>query len=231
MRVKPILLLLIACSIFESSFGQDEESLDEDTVKIERITLPRATIKINIPAMTIDPKQSVFFATDTRIGRFLSLDMGAGPYFNSWAYNEYKGESIRGIRARLGVKYYYIFGRRLAPYVGVEGMFNRYALKNYREVCRSGCQYTEDMLVTQETLARGLSARTGLEIFLGKEKRFFFDAYGGVGFKVTDRSMNLPEDAVFSNSLSGFFGFDTQDNANDTLPNIILGIYFGYAFW
>jgi len=231
MRIKFSSLLFLLILFIQPVFAQNDGREGEDTVKIKRITLPKATLKINIPALLIDPKQSFFIATDTRVGRFFSIDMGAGPYFNSWAYSNYKNESIRGMRARLGIKYYYVFGRRLAPYVGFEGLFNRFTVKNYSDVCRSGCQYIEEMLLKEETVSKGLTARTGLQIFLGKEHKFFFDAYAGIGFKATDKSVNTPADGEIINNNFESWQLNTEEFGYNVYPNVILGIYFGYAFW
>lgn len=211
--------------------AQDQDSTEYTfEYKVEKVTIPRATIKINIPCLTIDPKRNLFISTDTRINKFLSMDMGAGPYLDSWYYNEYKDETIRGIRTRLGVKYYYTFGGRVAPYFGAEGMFNRYTVKNYEEVCRNGCQFIQTMLIGNQTQAYGVALRAGFQVFMGKTKKTFFDIYGGLGIKITDRTSGLPEDGELFFRASNLGITDGFQPGHFQVPNIILGAHLGYSF-
>jgi len=214
---------VLAQEVYSSNYLQVSER--------QVVELPRNTIKINIPCLLVDPKKAFFISTDTRLADFLSIDMGAGFYFDSWVYNEFRGENIRGIRARLGLKYYFVFGRRLAPYFGFEGMMNRYAIKHYESICRNGCQYVEDMLVKTSTQAKGISTRMGLQIFMGKEKKTFFDFYGGIGLKVVDRTDDLPADAEYFTRNNDFLTPfpDETTSGHYYGPNLILGVYFGYC--
>jgi len=235
MRPGTVLSVLLLLSFISPAIAQEEgDTLQIKEIIKEKAKVPKATIKINIPCLLIDLKRALFVSTDTRLNNFLSVDMGAGFYFDSWVYNEFRNENIRGIRARLGLKYYYTLGSRITPFVGFEGMINRYSIKHYETVCRYGCQYQEVMLIKTNTQAEGISARTGFQIYMGKEKRSFFEFYGGLGLKVVDRNEDLPAD-------SGFFGFgndivglnpipDERSSGHYFGPNLILGAYFGYSF-
>jgi len=214
-------------------FAQDDEWGEEKKEKkeITKISVPNATVKFNVPVLFLDPKHAFFVATDTRLGKYFSLDMGMGYYFllNNRAY--YEDESFSGFRGRVGIKYYYIFGQRLAPYVGFEGMLNRFNIKEYQDICRFGCQYNETFLTNREVKAMGLAARTGLMIFMGKQKRLFFDVYAGVGYKYLEISDDIPSDAEIIGDRGWFGNLYDSDPGDYHVGNVILGIYFGYAFW
>lgn len=222
---KLLLILFIGLSI--PAFAQDEDFEKEKV----RMVLPNATVKLNIPVLLLDPKHAFFVSTDTRLAPNWSLDMGVGYYFfmNNRAY--YENESFRGFRGRMGIKYYYVFGKRLAPYVGLEGMLNRFNLEEHAEVWRFGRQYMEEMVVDREVKSNGVAARTGLMVFMGEKQRFFFDVYAGIGYKFMEISLDLPSDGEIIED-NGFFNnlFDS-DPGEYYIPNIILGIHFGYAFW
>lgn len=211
------------------ALSQEEKEIDRK--EAAKITVPNATLKFNIPVLIIDPKHAFFVSTDTRLGNNWSLDMGVGYFFYLNDRAIYKDESFSGVRGRVGIKYYYLFGRRLAPYIGLEGMLNRFNIKEYEQVCRFGCQYWENLIVDKEVKASGISTRTGLQIFLGEKKRFMFDVYAGLGYKFVEVDENIPADAENFDRLNFFESLYDSGEGDYHVPNIILGIHFGYVFW
>jgi hypothetical protein len=132
------------------------------------------------------------------------------------------------LRARLGYKYYYISYKYVAAYVGVEAKYNYIENKSYEELCRYGCQYTEWLLIKTTSHTAGVSIKTGLQVFLGREKRFFFEPYLGLGYRYLNRWSLYPEDAENLERQNGF-GILRRPGIYHS-PDFLLGVNFGYAF-
>lgn len=224
--------------IFFSSFGVYQNAFARFTSiavqdSVPRLTLvSKATIKLNLPCL-IDPfRQSIFFASDLQIATKTSIDFGLGWFFHDWGSGDYryKEETFNGIRARLGIKYYYLDHktkpRRIAsPYIGIEAKYNRIVDRNFENICRYGCQYEETMLMTENRTVYGISFKYGLHFFFGKDRRFFFDAYTGLGY----RYLRIEENAIPLDAERFTTGnpFQAGPGQYDT-PDFLLGFYLGY---
>src|SRR5690606_19893494 len=145
-------------------------------------------------------------------------------------FNElYESEKHHGLRARMGIKYYYKFTHRLAPYIGAEGMYNFIRHTTFEDVCRFGCQYVETMLIPMETTAAGGAFKTGVHFYPGKSKKVMFDFYTGLGAKMVHIKPSVPAD---SEMLSQPNNFDLRRTPGKYyLPDFLLGAYFGYSFF
>jgi hypothetical protein len=227
MRVASYILLLLT---FFSVSAQPENDGEASPKKYSGYAIPKATIKINIPCLLDPLKSSLFVASDIRLARKWSADIGAGWFMGSWANPMFVGESMNGLRARLGFKYHYVVTKRIAPYVGVEGKMNLIYEKKYERVCRYGCQYIEDMKITSVTQTYGAALKAGIQLYLGKKENFLIDAYSGLGFKFINKEMRLPAD---SETLPTFdmdiFQFDRSPGKYRS-PDFLFGFYFGYCF-
>ncbi len=225
-----LVLLLICLITFDSRVFAVENSLFPDSIP-RYSTLVPFTLKLNIPCL-IDPfRQSLYVGSDLKLSPKISMDVALGWYFNSENVR-FKDASFNGVGTRVGLKYFYlenstVMRRRVSPYFGVEAKFNHIVENNFETVCRYGCQYTEILDVQYKRTVYGLSAKYGFHLMLGKQRKWFFDFYGGLGYRNVDYKRGvLPTDA----EEFGRRGLFEGALGNFSTPDILLGFYFGYRF-
>jgi hypothetical protein len=242
------LITFLSCTIVHA---QEENVDSNDKVILNRDNaVPKISVKLDLVALLLAPKQACYLATDVRISKSLSFEVGAGAYFRSWAFSQYKGETFSGVRARLGLKYYYTVKRSIAPYMGLEVLFDSYKANQYYDVTKYGTMYNlfngvsrfeghyiDKMSLTTKTKATGVALKTGIHIFLGSKKNLFFDVYGGVGIKSTNKDRNMPAypvHQVYRDQqfwLLEFLRIDyDRDPGHYVDPYVFFGVYFGYSF-
>jgi len=239
-------LLLFCCNTIKATAENLSmyEVADSITINLNSSathkTIPKATLKINIPCL-IDPlRQSLFFASDIKVAESWSIDAGAGWFFNRGFDEKYKGESYSGLRARLGFKYYYMVknrnyhnnGRRnnIAPYLGFEAKYNFIVDSEYETLCRYGCQYQETLILGENHSVYGGAFKTGIHVYMGQKKRMFFDFYSGIGYRFVNIAPGkLPADAERLFWENNFFSLQRAPGKYH-LPDFLLGFYLGYRF-
>ena len=196
--------------------------------------IPRLTLKTNAGILINPFKQAFGFATDIRLSRRISADIGAGAFFNSAAFANNKGESYRGMRLRAGIKYFLIQSERNAFHVGLEGKYHDIKNIQIREVFRQGQQYLQFYPVERKVRTKGIALRAGWQFYLGAKKRFFIEPYTGLGVLFHDVHSGLPPDATLvGDDVQEFFPLASFEygEGKSTTPDVLLGLHCGIALW
>lgn len=218
MRHLVFLFLLFGTSLFAQN-GRDANST----------AIPHFTLKTNLGILISPAKQAFAFTTDIRVAPRFSIDVGAGAFFNSLSFAQFKDETYTGLRLRGGFKYYFDALGGNPFHVGVEFKYNGIKNLNYREILRQGGQYVETRLTDRRVKTVGVAARIGWHFFVGKRDQFLVEPFMGLGLMRHDVSFNLPPDAeVFQEN--GLFSFE-YGIGKSTTPDVLLGLHFGYVFW
>lgn len=213
------ILLLLSYSVFASP-----DSLEQT------YTLPKATLKIN-PSCLLNPwRSSLYFSSDIRVHKNVSIEPGLGWFFGRW--QKLNDHSMNGLRARLGVRYHWLVEDDMQPYLGIEGKYNFIEERLNKEICRYGCQYTEIMNVKEYTQTGGVALKAGSLFYLDKNRRVVFDLYGGIGYKFTKKYLEkLPEDTEVVTIINrNIFNANLRPGSYH-LPDFLFGFSLGYSFW
>lgn len=193
--------------------------------------LPSFMIKTNLMSLANPFRQSAILTGDFSVNERITMDIGLGYYYTaSQEFVDQTGESYRGQRLRLGGKYHFNIKNNIALYAGFEGKHDRVTNKQWGTLLRQGGQYVESALVDRNLQSYGAAARFGVSFFLGPEKNLLIDLYAGLGMVHHIVQFDTPEDAEFNFNRNGFFSF-LMPAGESTIPDLILGVHIGYAFW
>ncbi len=218
MRHLVFLFLLFSTNLFAQN-GRGADST----------AIPLFTLKTNLGILISPAKQAFAFTTDIRVVPRFSIDVGAGAFFNSLSFAQFKDETYTGLRLRGGFKYYFGALKDGPFHIGVEVKYNGIKNLNYREILRQGGQYVETRLTDRRVKTVGVAARIGWHLFVGKRDQFLVEPFMGLGLMRHDVSFNEPPDAeVFQED--GLFSFEYVIGKSAT-PDMLMGLHFGYVFW
>lgn len=188
--------------------------------------LPRFTLKTDALALINPVKIAVTLSSDIRVGRRISVDAGLGAIVESTNFAYYKGESYKGLRLRLGGKYWIPLKEALSFHLGLEAKYNDVRHVELLEITRQGFQYSEIYPVKRTVETWGLAVRTGWVVFLGKNNRIFLDFFSGLGFAVHQVGQTIPKDAEILDTNRFILDFKFPNGRSTTL-SLPFGIYFG----
>lgn len=191
--------------------------------------LPRLTVKTNLSPLLNTGKQAYAFAVDLRLTPWMSVDVGAGAFFQSTLFADQAGESYRGPRLRAGVKFFTPRVRKSAFHLGLEGKYHDIRNVTFREVLRQGGQYTQLLRLTRTVESRGLAARVGWMYFLGRKKRFLIEPFMGAGFQTHRVAYSLPPDAELLDGREPVL-FQLAEGFQ-SVPDFLFGVQVGLAWW
>jgi hypothetical protein len=191
--------------------------------------IPEITFKTNLTTLINVFKEAFELSSDMRLAPRISMDVGAGVYFNSIVFASNKGESYEGLRLRAGFKYYFLPSTDNAFYGGLMGSYNDIRQVRIRQVYRQGFQYIQYLQVDRRIVTRGVALRMGWPVYSGKHKRLMVDPYVGVGVLFNRVTRTMPPDATPLSNRE-FFSFEFPDGDSKFL-DILIGVHLGIALW
>lgn len=206
----------------------------QDSLLAQRNRIPRLTLKTNITTLLNTAKTSAMLTADLRLAPRWSVDLGAGSFLFSSFFANNPGEHYYGLRARAGLKYFYSLKPGASWHVGIEGKYNDVDHAYWESVLRQGGQFEQILLIDRQVKSTGAALRTGVQMYLGPDKRLLLDFYTGVGFMANDvTESNRPPDA--ERLFQGGFLFSRDDFkypiGRQTRADYLLGLHIGYSFW
>lgn len=217
---------LYDCPLLAQATGADTTII---VSPIPDLASPIANVKLHLLPL-VDPfRSSIAVSTDLFPHKNFGIEVSAGYLFANW-FQKYKHEKLSGFRGRLGLKYIFTTNDEIVTYIGLEGKMNWYYKTQWEQICRYGCQYNETFLTTKRIVTGGLSLKAGALFYVHKKRNVFFDLYGGIGYKRTQISYYLPEDAELLRNRSWLIGVNRNTGIYH-LPDFLLGLNIGYAFY
>lgn len=191
--------------------------------------LPLLTLKTDIGALFNPFKQAFAFGADLRLSPRMSVDAGAGAFIGSvLQYADHRGESYTGLRVQAGLKYYLKQSERVAFHLGLEVKYHDIKHIAFREIFRQGQQYIEFYPVERTVRTQGLSGRAGWQFYVGRNKQFVLEPFGGFGIQFNQVSRLLPPDAEIVEQPVFTFEFEPGNSAT---PYLLLGFHVGLVLW
>ncbi|MBK9338580.1 MAG: hypothetical protein IPM98_19450 [Lewinellaceae bacterium] len=191
---------------------------------------PRLALKANLMPLINPAKQAVALAADLRVAPRFGVDVGVGYVFNSTNFARFKGESYQGMRWRAGAKYFLDLTPDLAFHIGFEAKYNDITNIQIKRVLRQGGQYIELLEIDRKVRTTGYALRLGWQFYSGPDKRFLVEPFLGFGVATHRVTRNLPPDAELLETGGDLFSFEYEPGKTST-PDMLLGVYLGYAFW
>jgi len=206
----------------------------QDSLATQTHSIPLLTLKTNATTLLNMAKTSAMLTADLRLARRWSVDLGVGSFLFSSFFANDPGEHYYGLRARAGLKYFYLLRPGASWHVGIEGKYNDVDHAYWETVLRQGGQFEQILLIDRNVKSRGAALRTGVQFYFDPDRRLLLDVYTGVGFmsnNVTESSR--PPDA--ERFFTGGFLFSRDDFrypiGRQTRADFLLGLHIGYAFW
>lgn len=218
MRIVLYLFLMLAVS---SLTAQDNTSKDSDSPS-------ELVVKMELLQLASPFKQSVGVHMDYRFAPHHRFDMAAGLILDSRIFADEKGESYQGPRVRIGWKFAFVERRRASLYTGLEFGFDDITHRYFDQVQRQGNNYTEYLLVNRHLTSLSGTARFGVMIFLGKNRRFMIEPEIKLGVAQHNVSFRNPDDVVIFEPRTDFFNFQSDEGMSYRfLPSV--GFHIGYV--
>ena len=217
-------------SIFFFSFATIGFAQEESDAPKEH-QVPKLILRTNMLTVINMFKQSASLTADYRLAPRISIDGSFGYFFHNGINRiREEGESYRGPQFRLGAKYFFYTKNSYPFYFGMEAKHNRINHYEWGNLLRQGGQYGELALIHRQVHTWGGAFRLGGLLYLDRSKNFILDIYGGLGFNQRTVKDDIPEDAERLTVPDRFFNF-LYPNGVTTVPALIIGLHFGYAFW
>ncbi len=206
----------------------------QDSLATQTNRIPRLTLKTNATTLLNTAKTSAMLSADLRLARRWSVDLGVGSFLFSSFFANNPGEHYSGLRGRAGMKYFFSLRPGASWHVGIEGKYNDVDHAYWESVLRQGGQFEQILLIDRKVKSTGAALRTGVQIYLGPDKRLLLDVYTGVGFLANNvTESNRPPDA--ERFFTGGFLFSRDDFlypiGRQTRADYLLGMHIGYSFW
>lgn len=196
--------------------------------------LPRLTLKTNATTLLNTAKTSAMLTADIRLARRWSLDLGAGAFLFSSYFADNPGEHYHGLRARAGMKYFFSMWPNASWHMGMEAKYNDVQHAHWERFLRQGGQFEQILLIDRHVKSTGAALRTGVQMYLGPDKRLLLDFYTGVGFLANNvTEINRPPDAERISQREFLFSRDNfkYSTGRQTIADYLLGMHIGYLFW
>lgn len=196
--------------------------------------IPRLTLKTNATTLLNASKTSAMLTADLRLAPRWSADIGAGSFLFSSFFANNTGEHYYGLRARAGMKYFFSLRPNASWHIGWEAKYNDVQHAYWERLLRQGGQFEQTMLIHRNVKSAGAALRTGVQMYLGPDKRLLLDFYTGFGFQVNDvTESNRPPDA--ERLFPRGFLISREDfiypAGRKTIADYLLGMHIGYSFW
>lgn len=197
--------------------------------------IPRLTLKTNVTTLLNPAKTSAMLTADLRLARRLSLDAGGGAFLFSSVFADDDGEYYRGLRARGGIKYFPVLKPDFSWHIGIEAKHNNVNHRYWERVLRQGGQFEQILLLQRRVQSTGAALRTGVQFYLGDDKRLLLDLYIGMGFLANHvTETNRPPDAepLFFRDFQFFSERSFRYlPGRSIIADYLMGMHIGYSFW
>ena len=223
---KTWLTLICICSVTFFVSGQQEK----------RAVLP-PHIKLRIsPLAAIEPDMQFMPGIEWRFNNRFSV--GADIAYIFWHYGNTKnsvnssaGSAISGFKIRPEFRYYFRQNNLISWFMAAEASYKRSVADRSEEVCISlgqavGCSYFQRVDYREIKTAPGGALKIGLQEYFGSNRRMYFEAFLGVGFKVISKTKK--DYVVPANAQSSIFLEDEYTLFEEGFaPHIPAGIKIG----
>lgn len=216
-----VITSLFFCLIAHSLTAQDVSDDRSDSP-------PELVVKMELLQLVSPFKQSAGIQMDYRFAPHHRFDVTAGLILDSQMFADEKGESYQGPRVRIGWKFAFVERRRASLYTGLEFGFDDITHQYYDRVQRQGNNYTEYLLLNRHLTSLSGTARFGVMIFLGKERRFMIEPEIKLGVAQHNVTYRGPDDIVAFPPQFSFFNFQSDEGMSyRLLPSV--GFHIGYV--
>lgn len=200
----------------------------QDNTPKDRDSPPELVAKLELLQMGSPFKQSVGVQMDYRFAPHHRFDMTVGYILDSQMFADEKGESYQGSRVRMGWKFAFVERRRASLYTGLEFGFDDVTHRYYDRVQRQGNNYTEHLLLNRHLTSLSGTARFGVMIFIGKDRRFMIEPEIKLGVAQHNVTYRGPDDIVVFPPQFSFFNFQSDEGMSYRfLPSV--GFHIGYV--
>ncbi len=200
----------------------------QDVSDDRRDSPPELVVKMELLQLVSPFKQSAGIQMDYRFAPYHRFDVTAGLILDSQLFADDKGESYQGPRVRIGWKFAFVERRRASVYTGLEFGFDDILHRYYDRVQRQGNNYTEYFLVNRHLTSLSGTARFGVMIFLGKDRRFMIEPEIKLGVAQHNVTYRNPDDVVVFAPRTDFFNFQSEvGQSYVVLPSV--GFHIGYV--
>ncbi len=130
---------------------------------------------------------------------------------------------------RAGLKYVLRPTKSGAIHLGIEGRYHDIRHISIRQVFRQGQQYIEILPVERTVRTYGLAGRIAWPHYFGRDQRFLFETFMGLGFQTHHVSRRLPPDAELIDNRA-FFTFELEPG-NSSFLDVLFGVNVGVVLW
>lgn len=191
--------------------------------------IPRLALKAHILPLFNPFKTAADLVADIRLAPAFSVDLGAGRLLHSRFYADEAGESYTGLRLRGGFKYFMPTSGKHALHLGLEARYHDIRHVKVADALRQGGQYVETIQYDRNVRAAGLAFRMGFQGYFGKNDRFVWEPFCGLGFSQYNIRVDVPSDAEL---LAGGRLFDLEYPVGKS-PGLhfLFGVHLGWCFW
>lgn len=200
----------------------------QDNTPKDRDSPPELVVKMELLQLASPFKQAVGVQMDYRFAPHHRFDMAAGLILDSQLFADEKGESYQGPRVRIGWKFAFVERSRASLYTGLEFGFDDITHRYYDRVQRQGNNYTEHLLLNRHLTSLSGTARFGVMIFLGKDRRFMIEPEIKLGVAQHNVTYRNPNDVVVFEPRTDFFNVQSEAGQSYVvLPSV--GFHIGYV--
>ncbi len=190
--------------------------------------MPRLLIKSDLAQLLYVKKPSINLGLDFRCVYALRMDMSFGWVLGSDYFSNHEGETYRGPRLRFGGKYAWMLLEDTYFHLGLEGRYDRVTNREWANVSRQGQQYEEIFLRNRQVESVGASFKVGLQLFLGKSRRWVLEPDIKLGLTRHDVWYQDPPDVELVRERVRFFDFRFPEGRSYRF-NPAIAIHFGYV--
>lgn len=211
LRIHLVLAAFLLCTF--SSSAQDSTSIQS----FRRFAITFRPLGAISPWLT-----NYTFGLQYKVTKKIVVEANAG-WIQTWFYmsNE-NADNIFSSGYRLGGEVKYVIWKGM--YFGLQGFYNDYTKTSEEYVWRNGETYEEKMDVERLITSWGGHTKGGY-ILTPHNKKYFFDFYAGLGFRVKEILIpDLPDDAEIIDT-----GDFSQSPGVHTYPSITLGVAVGFT--
>ncbi|MBL7727466.1 MAG: DUF3575 domain-containing protein, partial [Dinghuibacter sp.] len=161
---------------------------------------PRLLVRIS-PLAILEPDMQVMPGVEYRFNKKFSVGLDAGYIFWRWGLRNFdpgvnepqNGTPVTGYRLRPEFRYYFRNTPRSSWFLAAEASYKRTSTNMSDEVCITigqavGCSYFQRVDYKEIKSMPGGAIKVGVQQFFGDNRRLFFEAFLGLGFKHTTKT-------------------------------------------